>query len=106
MFDEPLDIRQRLLQTGTLTFTLRIRPNAQETKFKNILEDGSVKMDVAAPPEDNRANIELIRFLSKTFEVPREAVEIVSGDTSRMKIVRIRRTAQIPGIFDDLVDLL
>jgi uncharacterized protein YggU (UPF0235/DUF167 family) len=42
---------------------------------------------VSEPPEDGRANEAVLRLLAKTLDVPRSSLEIVSGRTSREKIV-------------------
>ncbi len=102
MLDE---FRTQLLKIGTLTFTFKVRASAQRTQFKEILDDGTVKIDVAAVPEDGKANEELIRFLAQEFDVGRSNIEIVSGHTSRIKVVRIKRRTEIPGLLDDVADI-
>jgi len=61
------------------------KPNAPETKitFEN---ESEIKLDIAAPAENNMANIELIKFLSKKFGAD---VRIVRGLGSKKKVVRI-----------------
>lgn len=49
----------------------------------------ALKIRVAAPPMDGAANAELIRFLAERLSVPRSAVTITAGHTSRRKTVRI-----------------
>ena len=51
--------------------------------------DGMLKVRVAAPPVDNAANEELCRYLAKVFNVPQSAVEIIGGQTSKTKSVKI-----------------
>jgi uncharacterized protein len=51
--------------------------------------DGSLRVRLAAPPVDGAANKELIRILAKALNVPRSAVTIVSGETSRSKQVSV-----------------
>lgn len=48
-----------------------------------------LKIKIAAPPEDGKANKELIKFLAKQWDIPASQMEIVSGDTSRHKRLRI-----------------
>jgi len=79
----------RLRLERSLHLSLRVRPGARVTKFREEMEDGSIKIDLAAPPEDGKANQELTLFLADTFAVPRSHVEIVTGATSRLKQVRI-----------------
>ena len=49
----------------------------------------SVKARVSAAPEGGKANKALIALLSKTLKVPKTSIEIVAGDTSRNKNLRI-----------------
>jgi hypothetical protein len=51
--------------------------------------DGSLKVYVTAPPEDGRANEAVVEILAEWLGVKRRQVEIVSGATSRNKIVRV-----------------
>ena len=85
------ELRDRLQAEGTLTLTLRIRPQARQTEYKGTLADGCIKIDVRAVPEDGEANAELIRYLAEEFSVPRSSVVLLSGQVSRQKIVRIAK---------------
>ena len=49
----------------------------------------AIKIRIKAPPVDGAANEELIRFLAKRFGVPRSAVQLLSGGSSRDKRVAI-----------------
>ena len=49
----------------------------------------AIKIRIKAPPVDGAANEELIRFLAKRFGVPRSAVQLLSGASSRDKRVAI-----------------
>jgi hypothetical protein len=55
------------------------------------MDDGSVKIDVAAPAEEGKANAALRKFLAREFSVPISNVEIVAGGGGRRKVVRIQR---------------
>jgi uncharacterized protein (TIGR00251 family) len=48
-----------------------------------------VRVRLLAPPVDGQANDELIRFLSEQLDVPRSAVQLVSGANSRSKNILI-----------------
>jgi uncharacterized protein len=78
-----------LRETGAgVSFSVRVQPRASRTAISGVLGD-ALKVTLAAPPVDGRANEALIRFFAELFEVPRPAVEIVSGESSRNKIVRV-----------------
>lgn len=80
-------------------FLVRVRavPNAKKTQFAGLLGD-AVKIKVQAVPEGGRANAELSAFLAETLALPKRSVSVVSGETSRDKILRVdgvsRETAE------------
>ena len=51
--------------------------------------DGVVLIRISAPPVDGKANAALIAFVAKTLGVPKGHVEIVRGETSRNKVIRV-----------------
>ena len=67
---------------------LYVQPRASKTEVVGRHGD-AIKIRVKAPPVDGAANEELIRFLAKRFKVPRKAVELVSGSSSRHKQIAI-----------------
>lgn len=67
---------------------LRIIPRARKSEFASTREDALV-VRVAAPPLEGAANDALIDFLSATLRLPRRAIRIISGETSRRKRVAI-----------------
>jgi uncharacterized protein (TIGR00251 family) len=77
---------------GSLLLSLHIQPGAKKTGFAGLHGD-AVRVRLAALPVDGKANAALRAFLAKTCEVPKSAVELVSGETSRSKRVRIAATA-------------
>ena len=58
-----------------------VKPSAHRTEV--LSEEPVVRIAVAAPPEDNRANVELLKFLRKELGPCR----LVSGATSKRKVV-------------------
>lgn len=73
---------------GPTKVTLRVSPGARRGGVVGR-QGGVWKIRVAAPPENGRANEELVRLLAKTLDVPRRDVEIVSGHGAREKIVAL-----------------
>jgi uncharacterized protein (TIGR00251 family) len=49
----------------------------------------ALKVALAAPPLEGRANTELVEFFADVFSVPRMAVQLVIGERSRNKVIRI-----------------
>ena len=83
------DLRAMFAAEGKVTFVVKVRPNASRTKLTGVMDDGALKIDLAAAPENGKANAELAGFLAESFTVPRSSVAILSGHTDRRKLVRI-----------------
>ncbi len=67
---------------------VRVRAGAPKTEVKDILADGTVKIDIAAPPEKGKANRELARFLARHLAISPENVKIIRGAGDKNKLVR------------------
>ena len=65
---------------------LRVSPGARRPGFAGRHGD-AWKIRVAEPPEDGRANEAALRLLAATLEIPRARLALVSGHSSRDKIV-------------------
>jgi uncharacterized protein (TIGR00251 family) len=81
-----------MAQDDWLIFTVRVVPRASKSEIVGEL-DGALKVRIAAPPVEGAANRELIRLLSKTFNVSRSDIEITSGETSKTKQIKIKGSA-------------
>lgn len=68
---------------------VKVRPNAAETRVKEIMADETVKIDLAAVPKKNKANKALIKFLAQEFDRNENNVKIISGAGERVKLVKI-----------------
>lgn len=73
---------------GCLIFNVRVVPRASCSEIVGE-HDGALKVRLAAPPVDGAANNELIKTLAKAFGVSKSSVEILSGETSKTKQVKI-----------------
>src|SRR4249919_3913338 len=84
-----------------IVLTLHVQPAAKRTEVSGTYGEGtqmSLKIRLAAPPVDGKANAELLRFLAGAFGVPRRDVTLVRGEASREKIVRILRPRMRPDV--------
>jgi len=70
-------------------FSVRLQPRASKTEIAG-LQGVSLKVRVTAPPVDGLANAALIDSLSAALEIPRRNVCIVSGFSSRAKVIEVR----------------
>lgn len=76
------------LRGKAVRFSVRLQPRASKNEIVG-LQGASLKIRVTAPPVDGSANKALIGFLSDALGVSRRNVCIVSGETSRTKVVEV-----------------
>lgn len=70
------------------TLAVRAHPGARKNDVAG-LHAGAVKISIAAPPADGRANEALIAYLAELLKVPRARISLVSGAAGRSKVLRI-----------------
>jgi uncharacterized protein len=80
-----------------IVLTLHVQPGAKRTEVAGKHGD-ALKIRLAAPPVDGKANAELLRYLAHAFGVPQHNVTLVRGDSSRRKVVRIGRPLVRPDV--------
>jgi len=87
----PHGAQQEALAAGKDGVTLKVKalPRAPVSRVVGLVE-GALKVRVAAAPVDGEANEELIKTLASFFGVPRSAVKITSGKSSRHKLAAVR----------------
>lgn len=74
--------------SGGVTFAVKVHPRAKKNAITGELGN-ALKLSLTSPPVEGRANAACIDFFAKLLEVPRSSVTIVSGQTSRHKVVRV-----------------
>ena len=75
------------MEIKELKFKVIVKPNSKENKIIEFNKEANAyKIQIRAKPEDNKANIELIKFLSKSLK---KKARIVSGFKSREKIIEL-----------------
>lgn len=75
-----------------ITFNVKVIPRAARNEIVGV-EGDAVKVRLNAPPVEGRANEALVKFFAQELGVARAQVEILRGDTSRHKVVRVRGVA-------------
>lgn len=78
---------------GELLLTLHVQPGASRTAWAGVYGAAALRLKLAAPAVDGKANRACVRFLAQEAGVSASAVEIVRGERSRDKAVRIRAVA-------------
>jgi uncharacterized protein len=78
-----------------LVLSLHVQPGAKRTEVVGLHGD-LLKIRLAAPAQDGKANAELVRFLATAFGVRQRAVTLLHGAESRKKSVRIAQPVERP----------
>ncbi len=78
---------------AALWLAVSVQPNAKRTAADG-LHDGALRVRLCAPPVDGKANQLLIDWLASELGLPRRALQIVRGETSRRKWVAIDAPAE------------
>lgn len=78
-----------------------VQPGAKQTRLVGQ-HDGCAKIQLQAPPVDGKANKALIAWLAKQFGVPKSAIEITRGASSRRKTVQVK-SRELPAEFERLL---
>jgi uncharacterized protein len=72
-----------------LTFAIRVQPRAKRNAIIGEL-GGALKVALTAPPVGGRANEACVELLAETLDVHRNCITLVSGQSSRNKVVRVK----------------
>ncbi len=73
---------------GVITLTVHVQPGAKRSEVAGLHGD-ALKIRLAAPPIDGRANAALLAFVAQRLGLARSAVELKSGQTSRHKVLLV-----------------
>ena len=84
-----------------LILRLRIQPKASRDAFIGPYGEDAYKIAISAPPIDGKANARLIGFLAKQAGLPRSQVILESGETSRIKTLRLKSPKKLPLDLDE-----
>jgi uncharacterized protein len=82
-------LRGRLLRDKRLVLSIKVIPKSSRNEVTGFLDDGTMKLKIAAVPEKGKANAEICDFLAGQFGVSKRSVQIVRGETSPLKQIVI-----------------
>lgn len=74
--------------TSASRISIYVQPRASKTMVVGM-HDGCVKVRLAAPPVDGAANAALVEFVAERLGIAKSYVRIVSGQTSRRKVLEV-----------------
>ena len=76
-------------ETATgISFQVKVHPRAKRDAITGALGD-ALKLSLTAPPVEGRANEACIEFFARLLKVPRSSITIASGQSSRLKVIRV-----------------
>lgn len=78
----------RVQPDGGVLLELSVSPNARRTQAQGV-HGGRLRVRLAAPPVDGKANEALLRWLAEELQAGRQAVTLVRGASARLKQVRL-----------------
>jgi uncharacterized protein (TIGR00251 family) len=82
------------IEGSTVTFWLRVKPRSRGERLGLDLA-GELRLELHAPPTKGQANEACVEFLARLLRLPRSSIEIVAGEKSRRKLIRIRGGEEI-----------
>ena len=74
--------------TTGISFQVKVHPRAKKNGIPGTLGE-ALKLSLTAPPVEGRANKACIEFFARLLKVPRSSITIASGQSSRLKVIRI-----------------
>jgi uncharacterized protein (TIGR00251 family) len=81
------------MKTG-VTVKIKVEPRSSRAGVVGPYGD-ALKVKLTSPPVEGRANKELIGVLAEEFGIPKKDIEIISGQSSKNKIVRLHNVKSI-----------
>jgi uncharacterized protein (TIGR00251 family) len=86
--DDLFDVETTEEGPSAIVLRIRVQPGAGRSAVTGRHGD-ALALRVAAPPIDNRANAQCLELVADIFGVRKSQVELVAGDKSRLKRVRV-----------------
>jgi len=68
---------------------VQVVPRSSRDQIVGLLPDNTLKVRLTAPPVDGAANDALVKLIAKTLKIPKRAIAILKGESSKRKILEI-----------------
>jgi len=78
-----------LVRNVNSILAIKVFPNKLESRIVDILNDGTLKIELKSHPIEGKANQELIKFLARSLKLNKDQITIIRGANNRNKLVRI-----------------
>lgn len=80
------------IKDDSVILNIKAQPASSKNEFCGVYGDDAIKIKIKAPAVEGAANKELIKFISKSFKVPKSSIEFISGESSKIKRVKFPLT--------------
>ena len=88
------------IDNNSVILRIKAQPAASRNELCEVYGDDAIKIRIKAPAVEGAANKELIKFLSKSFKIPKSDIVFKSGETSKIKVVVFPWTEQFQAWVD------
>ncbi len=88
------------IKDDKIVIFVKAQPNSSKNKIAGLYGD-ALKINIKAPAVDGAANKELIKFLNKTFKIPKRDI-VIKGETSKKKKVTLPMNNKIEEFLNGL----
>ncbi len=68
---------------------VRVTPRSSKNEIVEVLNDGTIKVHLTAPPVEGKANEALVKFLAEVLDVAPSRIEVVAGANGRDKLISV-----------------
>ena len=75
------------IRDDTVFLKIKAQPGSSKTQFCGLYGDDALKIRLKAAAVEGAANKELIKFISKSFKIPKSSVKFKSGETAKVKLL-------------------
>jgi len=75
------------MKEDRVSLRIKAQPNASRSEFADLYGEDAIKIRIKAPAVEGAANKELVKFLSKSFKVPKSDIIFKTGQNSKIKIL-------------------
>ena len=77
------------IEGNAVTFWLRVKPRSSRERLR-LDSAGELNLELHAAPTEGQANAACVNFFARLLRLPRASIDIVKGERSRRKLIRIR----------------
>lgn len=86
---KPFSSQRKIISIKPEKIKTFIKANSSKSEIAGLYQD-RIKIKVKEIPQKGKANKELIRFLAKRLDIPKNSIEIISGLSSSFKTIKIQ----------------